>query len=487
MTISKNTRDLLEELSVIRAFPVLDQNRVQSIMKRVREILSDNQIDSDSLNSFRDDNGNTLLHIACKSLTSAQYSLEIINLLLEKGVNPTIKNQQGQNSLMVLCEDAFSAICRAVEKKVDGLNGSNIKGESYSSISVGLPIGKIFFENNDDDRDQFNYYLDDYKSTIKERNEGLEGKFKYHYAISDHFTPDEIELKKFQDNIKERLIEATVANATNAIDRFLDMGVNLNEKDNLGRLAINILQEASLGESIPNYLISKGANKYDILKHTPDYAYLLDRKDRRNICRENGEWSEISRAISQAIINRNLNKYPYAHLNDDNSISLFIDKDIQDNTFGVNANEHLRNLLPQSSIINQLEFQCLDHGFDIMGKDILTTEEHLDNIEYKINITPNNLDSILKLNPIYAGYRNDGSVLRLNKELLLKKDSIMLFPVYQINDTEFNVRAAGCQLYEMPTLQLMGLLPNYKSEILPTHQKAGFRFHWIPKEVGEYL
>jgi hypothetical protein len=40
---------------------------------------------------------------------------------------------------------------------------------------------------------------------------------------------------------------------------------------------------------------------------------------------------------------------------------------------------------------------------------------------------------------------------------------------------------------EMPTVQLMHLLPNYENEILPQHQARGNYFHWIPQEVADGL
>jgi hypothetical protein len=68
---------------------------------------------------------------------------------------------------------------------------------------------------------------------------------------------------------------------------------------------------------------------------------------------------------------------------------------------------------------DQLKEHCEKNNFQIIGnvniveKDI---HEASNLVEYKINISPENLDSILKLTRSYA-YRDEGSLLKLCKNL----------------------------------------------------------------------
>ena len=65
----------------------------------------------------------------------------------------------------------------------------------------------------------------------------------------------------------------------------------------------------------------------------------------------------------------------------------------------------------------------------------------------------------------------------------------MLCPIVPVDDElkQSIIMSKGCQFYEIPSLQLMRLLPNYETEILPRHKAQGFSYHWVPSENWDIL
>ena len=210
-----------------------------------------------------------------------------------------------------------------------------------------------------------------------------------------------------------------------------------------------------------------------------DQDYLTNPSDERNIASDHAtKWNELVEALREAVVNKmkDLGQYPVAHLNDDNSISFF--------AASSPVSQSLHAGFTTDYIVKQLEHQSLERGFQtIAGKRVLEVSDHLDAIEYRINLSPYNLDSILKSNPKYNGYRGSVGILSLTRDFTPDAGVINLFPVITLEEDQFMVQAAGCQLYELPSLQLMRSLPNYESEIAPRHRREGFNFHWNIDEV----
>jgi hypothetical protein len=190
--------------------------------------------------------------------------------------------------------------------------------------------------------------------------------------------------------------------------------------------------------------------------------------------------------------------YPYAKLNSDRSISFF-SPDEENEFFNDEENEYrktelknnhnnFREIISSSYMTEQLEYYTNEFGFKIIGdKGILETIHHQDSnlFEHKINLSPENLDTILKLNDFYKGYRYGGGILKLTKDFTLKEGSIYTFPVFcfdgENSEKNMMIRADGCQIYEMPTVQLLRLLPDFEKGV----DDVGF--HWIPEKVEDDL
>jgi hypothetical protein len=228
------------------------------------------------------------------------------------------------------------------------------------------------------------------------------------------------------------------------------------------------------------------------LLDSEDPKSLLDPENQRSICHYNG-WDKFVNSICEAVANKD--KYPCALLNDDNSISFFVSTDpVKDpSSFGSYCKD-FTNSIEEGYFVKHLELLSIQREGGFIGEKFFEEKPNTlgDVIEYKFNISAENLDSILKLNPTYSSYRSqgkEGSILKLVKDFSLKPGSIMLWPLQSVDEEgkSFSVRAVGCQAMELPTLQLMKLLPNYESKILPSHKKNGLGFHWVPEEVEEGL
>jgi hypothetical protein len=315
-------------------------------------------------------------------------------------------------------------------------------------------------------------------------------------AISVWKRFDEKREKEFMDEAKESLRQQKRSNASMVIAALINAGVDIDELDKEGKSALVIAHKREDCEMV-DALLNAGANEFELKILDPNYKYLNDSQDPKNIYHDGG-WYEFVSAILAAVGNKDSNKYPYARSNPvDNSVLFFVSTDEKSGLYSsLGHNSNFMRSIEEGYFVEQLNFQSSRMGFKmVVGKDFLEVKhgELGDVIEYKFNISAENLDSILQLNPTYSGYKNvgknEGSILRLVKDFSLKPGSIMLWPLHCLDDEgrSFHVMAHGCQTMELPTVQLMKLLPNYESEVLPSHKESGSGFHWIPKEVESGL
>lgn len=189
------------------------------------------------------------------------------------------------------------------------------------------------------------------------------------------------------------------------------------------------------------------------------------------------EWSGFINGITASVGNRTAQQFPLARLNEDDSITFCIDRENEDK---ISVFEQKFN---ETYIIEQLQSHLV--GELVKGKTQLIEKGDYNPttklIEYWVNVTPEQLDDILKNNSRYQGYRNENGLIKLRKEYTPKPGVIRLFPVLPMDEAGVMMlaMASGCQIYEMPTVQLRYLLPEYDGK-----ERS---FHWIPDQVREQL
>jgi hypothetical protein len=203
---------------------------------------------------------------------------------------------------------------------------------------------------------------------------------------------------------------------------------------------------------------------------------LYDKSDPRNIYyKAEGEWDPFVENILLCIRNRSSASLPLAKLNAHDSISFFLEKG-KHGSFEENFNAPY--------IVEQLDFHRKKFGWPLIEDRKQVIEKHDEKsdvtgiVEYQVNLSPEQLDAILKLQPKYS-YRGEDSILKLRNQITLKPGVICLFPVAPLGDQLNAMRVAGCQTIEIPTIQLLHLLPDFDG--IERH------FHWMVPQVEEKL
>jgi ankyrin repeat protein len=418
------------------------------------------------------------LQIACRDLSPSfnqqnnKARVQKIKKILGKGANPNITDESGQNRLFLLfnCDRSRQAKNIETDLAKNGFRENEVSGERLNYIYAQ---GRYIYEG---DSDYDNFAQDE------------------SYNVRQYFRFNEAELNQYQAKITQVINDFKLQIAREIIPCLVGRGIEIDTLNNEGKTALMIADEKG-DKILVQALIENGANEFDLKVGNPEYKYLTDWSDRRNIHNQLSNWTGFIISINESVRNRALNKYPWAQLNPaDNSVSFFVSTEIDQRLadFNQDRNQNFIKSIDDGYFVEQLKFQSRQMGFKVAGgKDFLEVKptEMGDLIEYKFNISAENLDSILQLNSTYSGYRNEGGLLKLAKDFSLKPSSIMLWPLQSLDDEGkvFHVMAAGCQTIELPTLQLMQLLPDYESKILPRHKEKGFRFHWIPEDVENEL
>jgi hypothetical protein len=208
-------------------------------------------------------------------------------------------------------------------------------------------------------------------------------------------------------------------------------------------------------------------------------------------------WYDLLRLIKESMGNRKLNQVPYLQLNPDNSISFFLtnQKHTYINEEGTEAvcqnsachnpccqSQQLISLVGDEGVVSVLKTLVARSNYPILGEgeQLIQRIDHPQadgtEVQIKVNLSPESFDSLLKQTSAYSGYfSNETSVLKLSKAFSLKPGYIRLFPVLPMADNTCMIRESGCQLVEMPAVQLMHLLPAYE------HKDCDEHFHWTPE------
>lgn len=449
---------------------ILAQSHLFSPQEKIKII--SHILDKDpTLANVQDNEGRTALMSAISPL----FKLDVVKAILEKTTDINLQNNKGETALMIACKSGYSEAVRVLLEK--GANPNIADNNSHYplacvyKLAIDDEVGRMAM-NMSNGYDPRNLTKEQRSSELRAYPKELIEKMRQ--LNSSYRSGDGLEkLKRDARNlISDYEMEKMVS-------LLLQYGADMSLRNKDGATAIMTADKNNNGKLVEK-LIKFGAKEIQLGQNKE--LYFTDHGDFRNIsCEASGnKWSEFVQFLVESVANAKLNKYPYAKLNEDGSISFFTES-------GIDGKYASRDY-----IAKQLEYVADKLDINTQhGRKVLEFNTHADSGlgEYRFNVAPKDLDAILKLNPKYRGYRNDGNILNLASEPKVKEGSIMLLPLFALDDKFENsiIRSAGCQLFEIPSLQLMRLLPNYETEILPRHEKEGFRFHWIPKEVQEGL
>ncbi len=406
------------------------------------------------------------------------------NKILEslKSSDPKSVDERGRNALMRLLEDDISI---AILRRELGEAERGERGLSGKITKYVLWKGQEFYENEDSEK--YREYMDVHYQWIKAGGESS-GIPAPGIAMRRHFEVDADALEKYKTDLLARISQEKSKMLAVVVPAIIAAGVDISATDHSGQTALMIHYEFGNVEVVKS-MLENGANEFDLKLRNPKYQYLRNQEDERNISKEGGLWRSIAEVMIRCIENRDRGEYPFIQKNSDGSVSFFLSDDTSRPKDLYDPEEIFREAMASEHVTEQLKYQAHLHNFKaIGGRDLLETVRHEDTelTEYKFNLSPENLDSILMLNPQYVGYRGGNGLLKLTKSFVMKDDAIRLFPAV-ISDGKIFPQVAGCQVSEIPTVQLLHLLPNYESEILPRHREKGDYFHWIPGEVGQDL
>jgi hypothetical protein len=181
------------------------------------------------------------------------------------------------------------------------------------------------------------------------------------------------------------------------------------------------------------------------------------------------EWSDFVDGIKRSVENRTEGAFPYAKMNGDKSVSFFLSKDDIETDF--------EKKLKADFIVGQIDMYRQRLGIQTIGNKLLFESIETEYVrEYRFNVSPEDLDTILKYNSKYSGYKGENSLLKLSQGFDLSPDYIRLFPVYPLSDEEYMIRAAGCQMVEMPSRQLLQLVNGKETYLHYMHKEVETKF-----------
>lgn len=491
----------------------------------------------------KDAQGRTLLHRACESGRA-----DVAEYLISIGANVNAVDDLGRNVLMVALskKDQFGLV--GLQKNsaalIDEIIGKttevdHVDSNGQSALSYACKIGNarivdrlfakgagcnfvdnqgnppLFYLSKFSMDQHFNgpeiilsFFGYESRPVGREMRNGEDiGRRKGRLRLNEFYGPSTVDAlfdvegllargpKRFTLEKKvTKLIEDSQTSAI--ISSFIDNGYDFSMPGREGKNVLMLIDDGySRNRQLTDKMIKLGASKYLLPSNVP--KYFTDQSKYENIaCPMLGcEWSPFVEGISLAIANKDASLYPKAAINEDGTVSIFTDA-IEgvvtgDQDFIEGLEEDLQGNIIRGAqkefIVEQMNYLAYKMGFLTPdGAPMIAFDNSGAVPEVKFNLNPEQLDAIFKQNSKYSGYRGNVSFLSLKEQVKVKDGKIMLMPFFETQEGGI-VMSAGCQFTEIPTLQLMRLLPNYESEILPSHDREGFRFHWVPGEVGQSL
>ncbi|NBV06525.1 MAG: hypothetical protein EBS06_04735 [Proteobacteria bacterium] len=249
-------------------------------LERVKQLLEN--MTAEEINT-PNSSGETFLMIACKNAgmpygknvtkdfypTAIYNRTKIVELLLEKGADPSIADEAGRTALMKLSLLGFD--CQYVE---ENLKYKSVRSRKIESLSFD---GKIYQEG----QEFYEKCKAEYKEYIsaKNREEDNENAYKKikEYVFYANYIADEEDLRKAKKEIQEALNTEKQNIATQIIEALIKYGADINKIDKNGKTALEIANER--GDKVLNeILLEHGAKNIKQEEDLKDYKTTEDER-----------------------------------------------------------------------------------------------------------------------------------------------------------------------------------------------------------------
>ncbi len=247
---------------------------------------------------------------ACPSLDDLfnQKRRDAIIQLLNQGANPALVDENGDNALMLFSGQNRSRATESIDLEYLGASEGGRKNKVQ-----GVDVNFIFYKGRPI------YEGDDLYS------EGIsQGK-----KVFEDFKANEEQLRLYKKELEQQIKDLSREIAEIVVPSLLAKGLDINATNKDGKTALVIADEKG-NDELKQVLLKSGANEFDLKLRRPQYKYLVDQNDFRNIsCEKLGcEWSGFISQIFESLSNAKLRRssYPLARLNtEDNSVSFFFE------------------------------------------------------------------------------------------------------------------------------------------------------------------
>ncbi|QLH43398.1 MAG: hypothetical protein HWD59_12230 [Coxiellaceae bacterium] len=189
-------------------------------------------------------------------------------------------------------------------------------------------------------------------------------------------------------------------------------------------------------------------------------------------------WQKFIEIVKECVEKKHNGKergYPIIKLNMDNSVSIYMSS--HEEKFLLEADSKIK--VDRTFFTSGFDKQAENFNLSLIDNQeralTIIDERSIDVVQYKFNFSIYDLDTILKQNVHYTGYKDQQRLLSiLKKNIPLKPGMIRLFPLLTdpINDKASMIRVAGCQTITAISVQLVQLYSPEITDIKINHGMA---------------
>ena len=399
---------------------------------------------------------------ALRTLAKGFLHKSLVEKILKDGANPDAKDENGQTPLMIACREGRSEMVRILLEHGANPNLCDNEGKTalmYLEFSMKLD-------------DEFGYHIH-----MERTNKDITEKFLKTEMVKELFKDPGIKVGNEDSRFRAAKKFFLKYHHQKIFEHLNSHGADFTLRDNDGNSALQLMHQEGLKE-LEALLVGVGISDYEIKEGNSTSESKVELSPNFILGQE--RFKNLSYTVGYSLQNIGQNKYPFAKLNGDGSVSFFVNVEEEKTKI-----ESLQRDLEDPLTIRQLEYCAQRLGFKKADKTraFFESQESEDVKEYRLNLSPEDLDSILKHNEIYRGYSLGHNLMKLRDNTNFDSRVIRLFPVFHSEDSaqiSLIPMIAGCQFSETISVQILHLLPNYTAQ-------DNKPFHWMAPKVTKDL